>query len=286
MAAESLGVPVYTMKYIGVVISGALAGLAGSSLVIVGSNYYRENQTGGRGFIGLAAMIFGNWRPGGLAAGAALFGYADGLQLREKSAVHGLLLFVALLLLLVGLRALWRRQMLSAVLSFGAGALFAVWFAASNVVPSGFVVATPYITTLLVLALASQRLRPPAADGRPVPTRAAARLTVDWAPSARRGRDGCATPTRRTPGCTSGPPALVDDGRVITGCNVENASYGLGLCAECSLVSVLNVTGGGRLVAVSVVAGDGAVPRAVRPLPAGPVRVRWCRSVDRRRRRG
>ncbi|MDX6221666.1 MAG: cytidine deaminase [Frankiales bacterium] len=54
-----------------------------------------------------------------------------------------------------------------------------------------------------------------------------------------------------------GAAALVDDGRVVTGCNVENASYGLGLCAECSLASMLRVTGGGRLVAISVVAGDG-----------------------------
>ena len=43
--------------------------------------------------------------------------------------------------------------------------------------------------------------------------------------------------------------ALVDDGRVVVGCNVENASYGVGLCAECGLVSELNATGGGRLVA-------------------------------------
>jgi cytidine deaminase len=54
-----------------------------------------------------------------------------------------------------------------------------------------------------------------------------------------------------------GAAALVDDGRMVTGCNVENASYGLGLCAECSLASMLQVTGGGRLVAISVVAGDG-----------------------------
>ena len=46
--------------------------------------------------------------------------------------------------------------------------------------------------------------------------------------------------------------------RIIVGCNVENASYGLGLCAECGLVSALHATGGGTLAAVSVVAGDGA----------------------------
>jgi cytidine deaminase len=56
-----------------------------------------------------------------------------------------------------------------------------------------------------------------------------------------------------------GAAALVDDGRVVVGCNVENASYGLGLCAECGLVSELLVTGGGRLVAFSCVNGRGDV---------------------------
>jgi cytidine deaminase len=50
-----------------------------------------------------------------------------------------------------------------------------------------------------------------------------------------------------------GAAGLTDDGRIVSGCNVENASYGLGLCAECGLVSALHGTGGGRLVAVSVV---------------------------------
>ena len=54
-----------------------------------------------------------------------------------------------------------------------------------------------------------------------------------------------------------GAAALVDDGRVVTGCNVENASYGLGLCAECGLVSALHTTGGGRLVAFACVGRDG-----------------------------
>jgi cytidine deaminase len=54
-----------------------------------------------------------------------------------------------------------------------------------------------------------------------------------------------------------GVAALVDDGRVISGCNVENASYGLTLCAECTLVSTLHMTGGGRLVAFTCVDGKG-----------------------------
>ncbi|PPF70757.1 cytidine deaminase [Rathayibacter tritici] len=56
-----------------------------------------------------------------------------------------------------------------------------------------------------------------------------------------------------------GAAALVDDGRVISGCNVENASYGLTLCAECALVSALHMTGGGRLVAFTCVDGKGGV---------------------------
>ena len=54
-----------------------------------------------------------------------------------------------------------------------------------------------------------------------------------------------------------GVAGLVDDGRIVTGCNVENASYGLGLCAECGMVSSLAASGGGRLVAVYCVDADG-----------------------------
>jgi cytidine deaminase len=54
-----------------------------------------------------------------------------------------------------------------------------------------------------------------------------------------------------------GAAALVDDGRVVVGCNVENASYGVGLCAECGLVSALAASGGGRLVAFTCVGPDG-----------------------------
>ena len=59
-----------------------------------------------------------------------------------------------------------------------------------------------------------------------------------------------------------GAAGLVDDGRLVAGCNVENASYGVGLCAECGVVSALHATGGGRLVAVSCVdsAGEPLMP--------------------------
>nr|WP_230487367.1 cytidine deaminase [Nocardioides anomalus] len=53
-----------------------------------------------------------------------------------------------------------------------------------------------------------------------------------------------------------GAAALVDDGRVVTGCNVENAAYGVALCAECGLVSQLHITGGGRLTHFVCVNGD------------------------------
>ena len=55
-----------------------------------------------------------------------------------------------------------------------------------------------------------------------------------------------------------GAAALTDDDRMVTGCNVENVSYGLGLCAECAVVCALHSGGGGRLLALSCVAADGA----------------------------
>jgi ABC-type uncharacterized transport system permease subunit len=167
VAAESLGVPVYTMKYLGVVISGALAGLAGAFLVLEAAGIYREGQTGGRGYIGLAAMIFGNWRPTGVAAAAGLFGYTDALNLRSALAVHALLLFAAIALLGLGVWYLVRGRISAGLLSGAFGVLVFVWYAVAEDVPRQFIFITPYVATLLVLAVASQRLRPPAADGLP-----------------------------------------------------------------------------------------------------------------------
>ncbi|MBC6448509.1 cytidine deaminase [Actinokineospora xionganensis] len=58
-------------------------------------------------------------------------------------------------------------------------------------------------------------------------------------------------------GLQVGAAAVVDDGRVVTGCNVENAAYGVGLCAECTMAGQLRMTGGGRLVAVACRSGTG-----------------------------
>jgi simple sugar transport system permease protein len=163
-AADSLGVPVYRLKYIAVVLSGALAGLGGVFLVFI-ANIYREGQTNGRGFIGLAALIFGNWRPGGLAAGAGLFGFADALQLRSQTAVVALLLLVAVLLAGVSVVQGLRGKRLQAVLAAVFAAAAMVGFLTIDELPDGIVSFTPHITTLLVLSLASQRLRMPKADG-------------------------------------------------------------------------------------------------------------------------
>jgi general nucleoside transport system permease protein len=167
LAAESLGVNVYRMKYAAVIISGAFAGLGGAFLSLIASSIYREGQTAGRGFIGLAAMIFGNWRPGGLAAGAALFGYADALQLRQAESIRVMLLFAAVLLAAVAVRQLRRRKPLSMVANLVFATALLWWFLHVDVVPGQLVSFTPHLTTLLVLGLASQRLRPPAADGVP-----------------------------------------------------------------------------------------------------------------------
>jgi general nucleoside transport system permease protein len=166
-AADSLGVPVYRLKYIAVLVSGMLAGLGGAFLVNF-TGIYREGQTGGRGYIGLAAMIFGNWRPGGLVAGSALFGYTDAVQSRQGStSIHALLLLVAIGLAVGAAYALIRRRPAAAAITAAVAVLVFVWFKATTAIPIELVTYTPQILTLLVLALATQRLRPPAADGIP-----------------------------------------------------------------------------------------------------------------------
>jgi cytidine deaminase len=85
---------------------------------------------------------------------------------------------------------------------------------------------------------------------------------VSWEPLREAARSAMSRAYAPYSGFPVGAAGLTDDGRIVTGCNVENASYGVGLCAECGLVSALHGTGGGRLVAVSVVErhGDPVMP--------------------------
>ena len=167
VAAESLGVNVIAHKYVAVVISGGLAGLGGAALVLnPGQLGYLENQVGGRGYIGLAAMIFGNWRPAGLLVGSALFGYVDGLQLRAGGeAVHALLDCATLVAVVVAVLWAIRRMWTAAAIALGAGAVVYALYWAFDTVPSEFASYAPQLVTLIVLAAASQRLRPPARLG-------------------------------------------------------------------------------------------------------------------------
>jgi ABC-type uncharacterized transport system permease subunit len=156
------------MRYAGLAISGGLAGMGGAVLVLF-ANRYQEGQTAGRGFLGLATLIFGNWRPLGTAAGAGLFGYAQGITLRTNpdQLVRALLLAVAIGLTLI---AIW---MLLTNNFTGMGVAVAVSFAlfwaylATDRPNNQLVFITPYVVTLVAVSVGAQRLRPPAEEGIP-----------------------------------------------------------------------------------------------------------------------
>jgi cytidine deaminase len=87
-------------------------------------------------------------------------------------------------------------------------------------------------------------------------------MEIDWDALRAAARTAMTRAYAPYSGFPVGAAGLTDDGRIVSGCNVENASYGVGLCAECGLVSALHGTGGGRLVAVAVVErhGDPVMP--------------------------
>ena len=83
-AADTVGIDVYRTRYGAVILSGVIASLGGAYLAIGYVHSFTENMTAGRGFIGLAALIAGNWRPGGAFAFALLFGFFGGLATRVQ----------------------------------------------------------------------------------------------------------------------------------------------------------------------------------------------------------
>jgi simple sugar transport system permease protein len=127
-AAETLGVNVIAVRYQAVILGGAIAGLAGAWFSMEAQGGFEDNMTNGAGFIALAAMIFGKWRPWGAFAGAVLFGFTRALGARLQ------------------------------ILNVEIGG-FAV--------PSTFWQMLPYVITLVVVAGAVGRAIPPAAEGIP-----------------------------------------------------------------------------------------------------------------------
>jgi simple sugar transport system permease protein len=79
-AADTLGINVFTLRYISVLISGTIAGFAGSYMSIGSIGLFNEGMSAGKGFLGMAAMIFGNWNPGGAFLGSLIFGFFDSWQ--------------------------------------------------------------------------------------------------------------------------------------------------------------------------------------------------------------
>jgi simple sugar transport system permease protein len=122
-AADTVGIRVLFTRYRNVVLGGLVAGIGGAYFTLGAVGRFEEGMTAGRGFIGLAAMIFGRWNPIGAFAAALIFGFADSLQ-------------VKLNILQVG-------------------------------IPSEFLGMAPYLVTILIVAGAAHRVRPPAADGKP-----------------------------------------------------------------------------------------------------------------------
>jgi simple sugar transport system permease protein len=122
-AADALGVSVSKVRYLTVTAGGALSGVAGASLSIALLNVFQQNLTSGLGFIAVALVYFGGWRPGGVLAGSLLFSMVNALQL---------------------------------------------WVQVKGIpIPSEYAVMMPYVLTILVLVVAGQRVRPPAALSKP-----------------------------------------------------------------------------------------------------------------------
>ena len=166
-AADSLGIRPWRYRYLALGVSGGLAGLGGVYLVTVASSLYREGQTAGRGFIGLATVIFGNWNPWSVTLGSLIFGFTDALRTRQEVTVGVLLVGLGVLFAVVAVRRALRRDLRGAALLAVPGLALVAWYATVREVPTELLSFAPHLATLLVLALARQRLRPPAALGVP-----------------------------------------------------------------------------------------------------------------------
>lgn len=162
-ALQSLGGDVHAVRWAAVLTGSAMAGFAGGYLVLM-SQMYVENQTAGRGFVALATLIFGNWMPGGVFAGSALFGFSDAVGLGRPETLRALVFVLGGVFLALAVQRLARRAARTAIAPAVLGALLIVVFVAVPL-PAALASATPYLVTLAVLVVAGSRMRPPAALG-------------------------------------------------------------------------------------------------------------------------
>lgn len=178
-AADTSGISVTKVRLAAICTAGLLGGIAGATLSAVQLGLYEENLVAGRGFLALAAVIFGRWHPVGVLAACTVFAGADALQLRfqAEGAVPGEVWFVVALAIAAtaaaAARRLWldpaRRSAVPAVAVAGAVAL-AVWLAVSRpqvTLPYQLWRCLPYFLTLAALAGAVSRSRAPEALTEP-----------------------------------------------------------------------------------------------------------------------
>jgi simple sugar transport system permease protein len=168
-ALQALGGRVHRTRYIAVLTGSAMAGFAGGYLALI-SNAYVENQTAGRGFIGLATLIFGNWMPSGVFFGASLFGFSDAVGLGRPETFRALLFVLAIVFVAIGALRMLRGSRRTGVAPLVLGLVLVAVFLFVPL-PSELPTAAPYLVTLAVLAVAGTRMRAPEALGHVFPRR-------------------------------------------------------------------------------------------------------------------
>jgi len=178
-AADAAGVKVTRIRYIGVILSGALAGVGGAYLSIGQSSLFTRNMAAGRGFIALAALIFGKWRPVQTMLACLLFGFADALTIQLQG-VPVSVLILRLGIFLFSFVILWfiaqlfvKQRWLAAVLSLALGVVVAIFGRYLTrgfdmvEIPVQFIQMIPYVVTIIVLAGFIGQSRAPKAIGIP-----------------------------------------------------------------------------------------------------------------------
>ena len=190
-AADAAGVSVNRIRFIGVILSGALAGIGGAYLSIGQSSLFTRNMTAGRGFIALAALIFGKWRPVQTMLACLLFGFADALTIQLQGVPVTIDVLVKALLVVAALILAWiivhKVEALTRNFAVAVFATLAIAFGLWNIgwrvtvaflrgffaghapieIPVQFIHMIPYVVTIIVLAGFIGQSRAPKAIGVP-----------------------------------------------------------------------------------------------------------------------